>query len=756
MSKVRRYIEINGIVQGVGFRPFVYKLAKKNNLTGWVNNNSKGVHIDVEGNYYDIDKLLKELNNNPPPLAKIIEIKVTSKDVCNYDNFKIEESVEVEGTDALISPDMAICNKCIEDIKDINNRRYRYPFTNCTNCGPRYSIIKSLPYDRKYTSMNEFQMCKECNQEYINAENRRFHAQPNGCEKCGPKIELYDNNKNLIKCDDYIKESAKLLKEGKIIAIKGIGGFHLACDARNFKLIEKLRAKKNRPDKPLAVMMKDISVVKKYCNVSKDEEKILLGNRKPILLLNKKEEYDLPQNITKLNKRIGVMLPYTPLHYLIFEENIDALIMTSGNKNGEPMIYDNCDAFESLAKIADYFLIHNRKIINPIDDSISKVLLNKERVLRNGRGYCPLFYNIKDIKSIVALGGNSNSTITISNNTGITFSPYIGNLDNIKTYGSFSDTLNFFKRIYKIEPEVYVADMHPFYYSNEYLKKVNKKIIKVQHHHAHIVSCLEENNISHKVIGVAYDGTGYGLDGNIWGSEFLICDKESFKRVAHLEYVSIPGGEGAIKEPWKMAISYIYDTFNEEYMENIPIALEGKRYDTIIKMIKNKINCPLGCSMGRLFDAVSAILGIRDKITFQGQAAIELEYYYDNKIVEEYSYDLYCENEEIIISVKNTIKEIINDLKTGVETYIISSKFHNTIVNFTVNVCKKLRRIYKLNKVALSGGAFQNEVIFIKTIEKLKENQFDVITNATIPCNDCGISFGQIIVAKLRENKSLH
>lgn len=744
MKIIRKYIVVKGIVQGVGFRPFVYKSAINNNLNGYVNNSSKGVFIDVQGYEIDTNNFIDDIKYKSPILSQVNEIIVEERSICNYKNFKIKESEESKDEITLISPDIAVCNECIKDISENTNKRYKYPFTNCTNCGPRFSIIKKLPYDRPFTTMNEFKMCDDCKKEYKNPLNRRFHAQPNGCSKCGPSVYLIDNNGKTIGTNDPVKEAIDFIKKGNILGVKGIGGFHLCCNGKDYDVINKLRIRKNRPTKPLALMMKDVKTVKKYCYVNEKEEEILTGNKKPILLLNKKDK-GLPYNISPHNNKLGVMLPYTPLHHLLLED-LDVLVMTSANVSGLPIIYKNEEAIKKLNNIVDYLLIHNRDINIPVDDSVSRVVLGEERIIRNSRGYSPISMNI-DLKSeILSCGSNLKNTFSISKNKNIFISQYIGDIKNTETYYNFEYNLNHFKEIYNINPEVVAYDMHPNYWSNEFINKYNIKI-PVQHHHAHIISCMVENEIDDNVIGLAFDGNGYGTDGNIWGGEFLICDYKNFRRVGHLNYINLPGGDSAIKEPWKTSISYLYKTYKEDIYNYIPENLNDKNIKPIISMIKNNINSPLTSSIGRLFDAVSSIIIYKDKISFEGEAAILLETIANKDENDKYNYGVDYINEKYIINTDKLIRGIINDLKNNVDIKNISMKFHNTIVDMSLFLCNKLHEKYNINKVVLSGGVFQNEILLENIYKKLKENGFDVFIHKKIPTNDSGISLGQIVIA---------
>ncbi|MDU3722067.1 carbamoyltransferase HypF [Clostridium celatum] len=759
MSIKRKFIEINGIVQGVGFRPFIYNLAIKNNLNGWVNNTAMGVLIDAEGDNRSLDVFINNIKNNPPPLSKINKIIVKEKKVINYKEFTIKESNNSTKPTTYISPDYSICDKCKEDIFDKKNIRYRYAFTNCTNCGPRFTITKSLPYDRDSTTMNEFIMCDNCKKEYENPLNRRFHAQPNGCKECGPRVWLSNKTgEELTLNSNYVmSEAIDFLKKGKILAVKGLGGFNLVCDGTNENTIKLLREKKGRPRKPLAIMMKDVETVKKYCILTNKEEEILTSNKRPILLLKKLPDFKLPENLAPNNKRVGVMLPYTPLHYLLFENGINVLVVTSANISGEPMIYKNEDALNKLNHIVDYYLMHNREIYMPIDDSVSIFLENKERVIRSGRGYSPTAINIKTKNEILALGAELKNTISLSNKKDIFISEYIGDLQNVSTINLLENIIEHFTKIYEIAPKTIVYDIHPdFNYKNiEIEKKIyisdsldnTFKKIEVQHHHSHIVSCLAENNANEKVIGVAFDGTGYGLDKKIWGGEFLICNKKSFQRVAHLGYFNLPGGESAIKEPWKIAISLLYKVFNEDYEKYIPTHLRQNDYKTIKKMIDKNINSPETSSIGRLFDGISSLIGFNSNISFEGEAAIYLQNISNDSITESYTYSIKTINSLYILDFVNIIKGIIKDINNNLAVSIISKKFHNTIINATIEIILILRKDYNISSVALSGGVFQNEILFTGIIDVLEKNNFNIYTHRNIPCNDSGISFGQLIIA---------
>lgn len=747
---IRKYVVVKGIVQGVGFRPFVYKVAVKNNLKGWVNNTSTGVFIDIEGKEDNIDDFMYILQHEAPPLSKINEVHVEERSVKNYTDFEIRYSSEEGEPLALIPPDISICNQCLEEIIDINNRRYRYPFTNCTNCGPRFSIIKKLPYDRSVTTMNDFKMCSKCENEYKNPLDRRFHAEPNGCPNCGPRLFLLDNLGNEIKCKDEIKEAISMIKKGKILAVKGIGGFHLVCDGKNAKAINILRNRKRRPRKPLAVMMKDLNVVKKYCLVNEIEEKVLTSNKRPILILDKVKKCKLPAELAPNNDTIGVMLPYTPLHYLLFEEHIEVLVMTSANISGQPMIYKNSEAIVKLNEIVDCFLLHDRDIHIPVDDSVCRVMLGEERIIRAARGYTPITIDLNIGKKVLAYGSHLKNTFAIANEENSFISQYIGDMDNLETINNFEKNLSHFKNLYKIEPEAIAYDMHPDYWCNDFFRNQNIEKVSVQHHHAHIASCMVENKIEDKVIGVAFDGTGYGEDGRIWGSEFLVCNYKDLKRVGHLNYFHIPGGESAIKEPWKILIALLYKTYNKDMYKFLPKSIDIKKVRILEAMILGNINSPLCSSMGRLFDGVAALLGFNESVSFEGEAAIYLENICEKSEDGFYNCAIDYIDSKYVINTDGIIRGIIKDLSNNINKGNVAKRFHNTIINMIVKVCSRIRVDYGINKVVLSGGVFNNEIILKGGYDGLINKGFNVYTHKKIPCNDSGISLGQLIIARER------
>ena len=722
-------------------------------------NTSKGVEIEVEGKEEDIHAFLKAIAKKSPPLALISSIKTYPLTPLGGEAFLIKESRLYAHRSTLISPDVCICEDCLRELFDPNDRRYRYPFINCTNCGPRYTIIDDIPYDRPNTSMHKFPMCKECASEYNNPENRRFHAQPNACFQCGPKIFLYDKEKRPILCNDPILETIKLLKKGFIVAIKGLGGFHLAVDAENSKAVMKLRERKPRKEKPFAIMSKDLNTISQYAILSQADRTLLTSFERPIVIVPKKKKNTLSDWIAPGIKNFGVMLPYTPLHYLLMEGRFLALVMTSGNISEEPICIENDETFSRLKEIADYFLIHNRDILQRSDDSVCQIINGKVRLIRRSRGYVPLplFFD-RDLPQVLAVGASEKNTICLTKENKAFISQHIGDLENLETLQFFEHVISHLKRILEIEPKILAYDLHPQYLSTKWaLEQKGMKLVGVQHHHAHILSCLAENGDFSKVIGLALDGTGYGEDGELWGSEILLVDKASYKRFAHLSYRSLPGGERAIKAPWRMAISYLYPIYGRELLElALPLkeVIEQKKIEKIMYMIEHSINCPLSSGLGRLFDAVSAMIGIKYYIDYSAQAAIELEMCQEEA---DEGYEFFIDAKEMPwkIDPNPVISAIIDDLRRGVSRGIISGKFHKGIVNILVKICNLAREKTGLKRVALSGGVFQNAYLLSQMENRLKALGFIVYSHSQVPCNDGGISLGQAMKIALLSRKRL-
>jgi len=754
---IARDLGVNGIVQGVGFRPFVYQLANKHGLNGEIANTSSGVSIHLEGRKANIEAFCHDLAQKGPPLAHITEILIDDGHIEGRQSFSIVESRRQDYHSTLISPDVSICNDCLDELLDQSNRRFLYPFINCTNCGPRYTIIDDIPYDRPSTSMKHFRMCPHCQAEYDDPLNRRFHAQPNACAGCGPHVQLHERNGTTITVPNPIETAATLLKEGHILAIKGLGGFHLAADAENDESVARLRKRKNREEKPLAVMSYDLASIEQYAQVGPENEQLLTSYRRPIVLLEKKHPNSLSEHVSPRNRYFGVMLPYTPLHYLLLREGFAALVMTSGNLSEEPIVIENDIAFERLSGITDYFLVHNRGIYLRSDDSIVKRIAGATRLIRRSRGYVPrpVFLN-KKVPEILACGAELKNTVCLTKENQAFLSQHIGDLENLETYSFLELTVRHMKKILDIDPEIVAYDMHPDYLSTRYAQEQEHLAkIPVQHHHAHIVSCMAEYGLEGPVIGLAFDGTGYGTDGAIWGGEVLLAEEGQFSRAAHISYVPMPGGASVIKEPWRMAVSYLYQTFGQDLWDlDLPLIKkeDSKKIAFICEMISKGVNCPQTSSLGRLFDGVAAILGVRDRVHYEGQAAMELEMLTDKAPRAYYPYEWKAKN-PCLISPDPLIRGIVEDVRRGTSPPLISGKFHRTLISLFTDICVVLREESGLNRVVLSGGVFQNAILLSGLIESLNSIDFQVFAHEQVPTNDGGVSLGQALVAAATAGK---
>jgi len=748
---IARKYRVNGIVQGVGFRPFVYQLANRYRLKGEVANTSSGVSLHVEGFPEDIESFGRDLVRNCPPLARITDLASVAEPLRNFRNFSIARSEQPQTVSTLISPDVSICADCLRELFDPMDRRYRYPFINCTNCGPRYTIIDRIPYDRPNTSMRKFKMCAECQAEYDDPGNRRFHAQPNACAACGPRVALYDRSGKKVDAPDPVEHAAALLKAGYLLAVKGLGGFHIAADAENGESISRLRQRKLREEKPLALMSYSLADIAVYAHIDAEEEILLTSSQRPIVLLRKRIPNPLSQQVSPRNQYFGAMLPYTPLHYLILSRGFKALVMTSGNRSEEPIAIDNDDGFARLADIADYFLVHDRDIYLRSDDSIVKRSAGAARFIRRSRGFVPLpVFLKKPVPPVLACGAEQKNTVCLTKGNQAFLSQHIGDLENLPAYDFFKLTISHMQRILDIHPQVLVCDLHPDYLSTRYvLEQESVRKLQVQHHHAHVVSCMAENGLEGDVIGLAFDGTGYGTDGSIWGGEILIAAPAGFKRAASLRPVPMPAGASAIKEPWKMAVSYLYDAFGDALWNlDLPLfrEIDAKRIAGIIEMISKKINSPATSSLGRLFDGVAAIAGIRTHVFFEGQAAMELEMAAGETSQAFYDYE--WKSEGIYqVGIQPIIRAVVRDVQEGLPPAEISARFHLTLIRLFTDLCGAIRADSGLNRVALSGGVFQNAILLSGLEKTLGDTGFDVYSHHQVPANDGGISLGQALIA---------
>lgn len=744
-------LEISGIVQGVGFRPFIYQLAARLDIKGEVANTSRGVTIHIEGEERKIDFFLEELVQKRPPLSRITEIQSHPSSVIGFKDFSIVKSKPHTVRSTLIAPDTSLCSDCLAELFDPKDRRYLYPFINCTNCGPRYSIISDIPYDRPNTSMKHFQMCGPCQKEYDDPANRRFHAQPNACDRCGPSVSLYDASGKKIETDHAIEEAARLLKNGYILAVKGLGGFQLAADAENDKTIHTLRKRKKREEKPFALMAYNEEKINEFAHIQPEESKLLNSFQRPIILLIKKIENSISAAVSPRNRYFGTMLPYTPLHYILLRSGFAALVMTSANISDEPIAIENKEAISRLSNIADFFLMHDRDIYVRSDDSIMIYSANTPRMIRRSRGYVPVPISIKNsTPHILACGAELKNTFCLTKGREAFLSQHIGDLKNQQAFAFFKNTIMYMKHILDIEPEIIAYDLHPDYLSTQYALDVNApKKIGVQHHHAHIVSCLAENRVDGPVIGLSFDGTGFGSDGNIWGGEVLVAEAGSFSRVAHMAYAPMPGSAAAIKEPWRMGVSYLYHVFGEDiYNLHLPLfnAVKKDKIEFIVEMISKGVNSPLTSSLGRLFDGVAAIVGLRSSVYFEGQAAMELEMVAHAGHQGIYPYE-WNDNNVFTVAFAPIIRGIVADIHAAVPTPIISAKFHATLIRLFTELCDQIRNNNGLDRIALSGGVFQNSILLSGLCRELEEKGFSVYTHTNVPANDGGISLGQAVAA---------
>ncbi|CAN1212968.1 carbamoyltransferase HypF [Tumidithrix helvetica PCC 7403] len=766
----RLFLQIRGVVQGVGFRPFVYRLATELELRGWVHNSVQGVLIEVEGQREQLEVFRQRLDIEKPPRSQIHHIETTWLDSVGYKEFSIRASDANSANglgikslkSAIVLPDLATCPDCLGEIFNPSDRRDRYPFTNCTNCGPRYSIIKALPYDRRHTTMHDFPMCPACLSEYTDPLCRRFHAQPNACTDCGPQLELWDGNgKVLASGDRAILETAAQIAEGKILAIKGLGGFHLVVDARNRAAVQQLRQRKQRPHKPFALMYPSLAHIRSDCMVSELEENLLRSPEAPIVLLHKQSELKFPcEDVAPRNPYLGVMLPYTPLHHLLMAILQFPIVATSGNLADEPICIDEREALERLGNLADAFLVHNRPIVRPVDDSIVRVMGDRPMVLRRARGYAPLPLpslmprGIKGAEGILALGGHLKNAIALGFDGQIFLSQHIGDLETVSAFENFQFVISSLSSIYEFQPKAIACDAHPDYRSSQFAQKLGQQfkipVIPVQHHYAHVLSCMADDQISPPVLGIAWDGTGYGLDGTIWGGEFLSIAEASWERVAYFRPFPLPGGEKAVKQPRRVALGILWEIFGERLrsLSNSKTlqAFSAQELNAIAVMLSKHLNSPLTSSVGRLFDAIASLLDICQQASFEGQAAMELEFILDKGIESSYEFDILGK----VIDWSPAIASILQDLEYQLPVSQISAKFHNTLVETIVAVAQ----LVGTSQIVLTGGCFQNKYLTERAVQRLRQEGFSPFWHQQVPPNDGGLAVGQTI-AVLRDISAL-
>jgi hydrogenase maturation protein HypF len=780
---VRTAVRVEGVVQGVGFRPFVYSLATSLGLGGVVGNDADGVFAEVEGDPAVVEEFLAALARDAPPLARIERVTTSAMRPDGTTSFAITPSQPGTRRRTLVSADTATCADCLAELADPGDRRFGYPFINCTNCGPRFTIVRDVPYDRARTTMAPFTMCELCAAEYHDPADRRFHAQPTCCPACGPALSLLGPlgiaaSGEPPASGEPLAAAAALMREGKVLAVKGLGGYHLAVDASGEAAAGVLRARKHREDKPFAVMVADVAAARRLCEVDEAAAGLLASRRRPIVLLPRLPGSGLAEAVAPGNRQLGLMLPYTPLHHLLIAAVAGPMVLTSGNVSDEPIVYRDGEVAERLGGIADAALTHDRAIEIRTDDSVVRAFRGREAVIRRSRGYVPepLDLATRFARPVLACGAELKSTFCLGRGDHAFVSHHIGDLENAETLRSFTEGIAHFRRLFDITPEVVAHDLHPEYLSTKYAAQLTDgevagaadlagvELVGVQHHHAHIASCLADNRASGPVIGVAFDGTGYGADGTIWGGEFLIADLAGFERAGHLAPVPMPGGAAAIRQPWRMAAAYLDAAYADGALDGlggsgappggpggIDVARRNQRlWPGVLQMARRGVNSPLTSSAGRLFDAAAAILGVRDTINYEGQAAIELEQLADRAERGAYRAEI-TGPEPLRVAGHDLIRAVVEDLAAGAAPGVVAARFHNGVAGLITDCCQLLRERHGLSTVALSGGVFQNLLLLQATIARLERHGFDVMVHSRVPCNDGGISLGQAVVAAARD-----
>lgn len=742
-------IHITGLVQGVGFRPFIYRLAVARNLKGWVENRNDGVKIRISCTEAECVNFIEDIRNNAPLASSIYSIDYRVCIPAKFKDFRIVPSSNLSDEITEISPDIAVCHACLHDMKH-QVHRINFPFINCTNCGPRFTIIRDLPYDRNKTTMAPFDMCQVCEQEYMDVLDRRFHAQPVACNRCGPRYELLEGEQRLSDLTKIIGRVCHLLEHGRIVAIKGLGGFFIACDATDGQAVSRLRSGKRREGKPFAVMFSSIEAVREYALVSQEEERLLLSWRRPIVLLEERKK--LAPGVSVGFPSIGAMLPYMPFHHLLFEKlKLKVIVLTSGNLSDEPILIDNNRSIEQLNNVTDAILIYNRDIYNRADDSVTMVVNGRERLLRRSRGFVPSPVRMQmQVDGIFAAGAELVNCFCIGKGSLAIPSQHIGDLQNAETLAFYTEAVERFSRIFRFNPALVATDMHPDYLSTRFADALGYPLVKVQHHHAHIASVMAEHGLDEQVIGVAFDGVGYGDDGNIWGGEFLLCDLDNYHRYTHFDYIPMPGGDRATEEPWRMAISYLYKNYSRDLLNlDIPLLrcpeIPHDKLEWVIAAIDKKINSPLTSSAGRLFDAVSALTGLCTHSVFHAEAPMRLEAVADRQTKERYEFSA-----GKTIGFEPMISGIVQDITHNVSLSIISAKFHNTVIESALQTIHKMHTETGIRKIVLSGGSFQNRYMLSRMEEQLQRKDYQVFINSQVPANDGGIALGQLAVAARR------
>ncbi len=748
-ARQRKRVRIEGVVQGVGFRPFVYQLARDCRVAGWVCNDSRGVLIEAEAGAGALDAFLQRVRNEHPPLASISRFEEADLAPLGETEFVIRQSDAGLQKTAQISPDTYVCPDCLSELFDPADRRYRYPFINCTNCGPRYTIVTGIPYDRPQTTMAPFAMCPACLSEYQNPASRRFHAQPNACPACGPRLTLKNRSGKTVAGLDPLMGAVDLLKRGAIVAVKGLGGYHLAVDAGNDEAVAELRRRKARDEKPFALMTADLETAERFVEICGAERRLLEGVERPIVLLRKKDRPGLSPLVAPRNRYLGVMLPYTPLHHLLLRGHFEALVMTSANLSDEPIAFEDDEASRRLGGIADYFLSHDRDIFTRTDDSIARVMAGGPLLLRRSRGYVPRGISLSAPQSaVLAVGAELKNTVCLTLEDRAYLSQHIGDLKNLEVYGSLARTVEHLQGLFEVTPSIIAHDLHPDYYSTRYAEgREGVRLVPVQHHHAHLASCMAEHRLEGEVLGLIFDGIGYGSDGKIWGGEFLAGGYGGCRRLGHFAYAPMPGGDAATKEPFRMALGYLWRAFGSA-LPDLPLIakIPEKERALYLKMIEKGINSPLTSSCGRLFDAVAAMVGLRRSVSYEGQAALELEMAIEGEVAGEYPVEL-VEGEMLLFEPSPLIRAVAEEVLAGEPAGVISGRFHNSMARMMVEAAGRMRAATGLGRVVLSGGVFQNRYLTERGVRLLQGEGFEVYTHSLVPPNDGGLALGQAVIA---------
>jgi hydrogenase maturation protein HypF len=745
---VRTRVHVSGLVQGVGFRPFVWREATDRGLSGWVGNDAAGVVLEAEGAADAVASLVDALRR-PPPMARVDEVRSESLPPAGGVGFRVRASDTAGARRALVSPDTATCADCARELHDPADRRFGYPFVNCTNCGPRYTIVLAVPYDRSRTTMAPFAMCAACRSEYDDPADRRFHAEPVCCPACGPRLRLLDPSGRVLAADP-VAGAVALLRGGGVVAVKGLGGYHLAVDARNEEAVAGLRRRKHREDRPFAVMVVDVEAAREVCAVGPEELSLLTSAAHPIVVLTRHAGADVAPSVAPLCPTLGVMLPYTPLHMLLLEACRGPLVLTSGNVSDEPIAFRDDDASERLSGIADAFLVHDREIRTRVDDSVCKVVRGGVVPIRRSRGYVPAATALPvwSPEPVLACGSALKNTFCVTRGSHAFVSHHVGDLGDYATMRSYVDGIAHLTRLLDVVPAVVAHDLHPDYPSTRYaLDLPDVTLVPVQHHHAHIAACLADNGITRQVIGVAFDGVGLGTDGTAWGGEFLLADMSGFTRVGHLAQVVMPGGDAATREPWRMAAAHLDAAYDGSPPAGLDVVRRsGRRWEQVLSAARAGVNSPLTSSVGRLFDAVSSLLGVRDVVTYEGQAAIELEHVSDHAERGSYAVPV-SEGPVLRIEVDHLVRAVVEDLARATAVPVLAARFHNALADVVLAACLRLRDLHGLSTVALSGGVFQNALLLCRCLDRLEGAGFTVLTHRLVPANDGGISLGQAAVA---------